>query len=64
MNLFGIGGVGLMQFATGRLHRATSPDASDPGVLAHVPYQYIFLCFGVALLLGASAYLFSRDNMD
>lgn len=59
MNLFGIGGAGLMQFVTGRLHDATS----DPGVPT-APYTALFALFGVTLLTGVVIYLFSRDNMD
>ena len=59
MNLFGIGGAGLMQFVTGRLHDATS----DPGVPT-APYTALFALFGVTLLTGVAIYLFSRDNMD
>lgn len=58
MNLFGIGGVGLMQFVTGRLHEA----ASVPG-LPTAPYTVLFTLFGTTLLIGVVIYLFSRDNM-
>lgn len=58
MNLFGIGGVGLMQFASGRIHQdmvGTSPTA---------PYTAIFGFFAVALLAGTLIYLFSRDSAN
>lgn len=58
LNLFGIGGVGLAQFATGRLHAATvdiSPTA---------PYTAIFGFFAVTLAIGCVIYLFSRDNVN
>ncbi|MEY8838149.1 MFS transporter [Cribrihabitans sp. XS_ASV171] len=58
MNLFGIGGVGLAQLVSGRLHDATI--ASGP-VAA---YAAIFGFFAAALFLGLAAYLFSRDSMD
>ncbi len=58
MNLFGIGGVGVMQFASGRIHPAYS--GGDPAA----PYVAIFAFFGLSLLLGALIYLFSRDSMD
>ncbi|MGR3617772.1 MAG: MFS transporter [Paracoccaceae bacterium] len=58
LNLFGIGGVGLMQFITGRMHSATIE--SD----ATAPYVAIFGFFAVALALGSVIYLFSRDSLD
>ncbi len=58
MNLFGIGGVGLMQFVSGRLHDSTF----DPAVPT-APYTALFALFGVTLLTGVVIYLFSRDNM-
>lgn len=58
INLFGIGGVGVMQFASGRLHTATAATGTA------MPYAIIFAFFGGALLLGCLVYLFSRDNVD
>ncbi len=58
MNLFGIGGVGVMQFASGRIHPAYS--GGDPAA----PYVAIFAFFGLSLMVGALIYLFSRDSMD
>ncbi len=58
MNLFSIGGVGIMQFASGHIH--TSFSGADPSA----PYMAIFGFFGVALLIGALIYLFSRDSVD
>lgn len=58
MNLFGIGGVGVMQFASGRVHDSFS------GGAATAPYVAIFAGLGVALLAGALTYLFSRDSLD
>ncbi len=58
MNLFAIGGVGVMQFASGPLHYA----ASGAGIQAG--YVAIFAFFGVSLLLGTLIYLFSRDSVD
>ena len=58
LNLFGIGGVGLAQFATGRIHAGNvefSPTA---------PYIAIFAFFSVTLAIGCVIYLFSRDNVD
>ncbi|PCH72007.1 MAG: MFS transporter [Rhodobacteraceae bacterium] len=58
MNLFGIGGVGVMQFASGRIHPAYS--GGDPAA----PYVAIFAFFGLSLMVGALIYLFSRDRLD
>lgn len=58
LNLFGIGGVGLAQFATGRIHAATV----DMGATA--PYTAIFAFFAATLAIGCVIYLFSRDSMD
>lgn len=58
LNLFGIGGVGLAQFATGRIHAATV----DMGPTA--PYTAIFGFFAITLCIGCVIYLFSRDSMD
>jgi predicted MFS family arabinose efflux permease len=58
MNLFAMGGVGLMQFLSGRLHTATA--GADPAL----PYQAIFLFFGLSLAAGVAIYAFSRDNMN
>ena len=57
LNLFGIGGVGVAQFASGPLHAATASTGPLAGYVA------IFALFGVALLAGLVIYLFSRDNM-
>ena len=59
MNLFGIGGVGLMQFASGRIHTQMADSAT-----ATAPFVAIFAFFGGALLLGTLIYLFSRDSLD
>ncbi len=56
MNLFGIGGVGVMQFASGRIHAGTQ------GVDPVMPYTAIFGFFGITLLVGLAIYLFSRDS--
>ncbi len=58
LNLFGIGGVGIAQFATGRIHAATV----DVGPTA--PYTAIFAFFAVTLAIGCAIYLFSRDSVD
>lgn len=53
LNLFGIGGAGLMQFASGQVH----------GAVTLAPYPAIFAFFGVALAAGLIVYGFARDNM-
>ncbi|WP_425079417.1 MFS transporter [Ruegeria denitrificans] len=58
LNLFGIGGVGIAQFVTGRIHAATA----EIGTTA--PYTAIFGFFAVTLAIGCVIYLFSRDNVD
>ncbi|UWQ91818.1 MFS transporter [Rhodobacteraceae bacterium M382] len=58
LNLFGIGGVGIMQFASGRIHETTS------GVDPSAPYLAIFAFFTAALAAGCVIYMFSRDSMD
>lgn len=57
LNLFGIGGVGIMQFASGRLHGSLAETG------AVLPYQALFALFGGVLALGCAIYLFSKDNM-
>ncbi|WP_435139240.1 MFS transporter [Pseudopelagicola sp. nBUS_19] len=58
LNLFGIGGVGIMQFGSGRLHGIIAPQ--NP-ILA---YQILFGLLGGVLLIGALVYLFSEDRTD
>lgn len=58
LNLFGIGGVGLMQFTTGRIHSATQTGSADQ------PYTILFTFFAVLLLVGFTVYLFSTEKRD
>lgn len=58
MNLFGIGGVGLMQFVSGRLHSTYSAGT------ATAPYTAIFGFLTVTILLGLAVYAFSQDSKD
>lgn len=60
LNLFGIGGAGIMQSLSGRVHGAALVGATD----AAQPYQTLFGFFGVALLAGSFIYLFSQDRTD
>lgn len=59
MNLFGIGGAGLMQVWTGRLHAA----AEGTGPVT-APYVTIFTFLAAILAAGTLAYAFSRDSLD
>ncbi|WP_127114693.1 MFS transporter [Shimia sediminis] len=58
LNLFGIGGVGVMQPLSGKLHGAMADSAP---VLA---YQTLFVLFGLLTLVGVAIYLFSQDRTD
>ncbi len=60
VNLFGIGGVGLFQFASGNVFAAASTGATTPAA----PFQSLFLFFAIPLLIGCLVYLFSRDRVD
>ncbi len=58
MNLFGIGGVGLMQFATSAIEKSVSPEyAATPAF-----YGSLFLLFGLSLLAGCAIYAFSTEK--
>lgn len=60
MNLFAIGGVGVMQMVTGALYRASAEGAET----AAEPYQALFLFYGGLVALGLVIYLFAQDRMD
>lgn len=57
LNLCGIGGVGIAQFATGRIHAEFSGGPS-----AALPYSLILGFFAILLSVGLIIYLFSRDT--
>ncbi|MBI1220646.1 MAG: MFS transporter [Rhodobacteraceae bacterium] len=58
LTLFGIGGTGLMQVVTGRIHAAVAvPPAS-------APYAAIFLFFAAFVAVALVLYAFSADRMD
>ena len=59
LNLFSIGGVGLAQFASGRVYRAALPGETPAD-----PYVAVFVLFTVALAIGFAIYLFSQDRSD
>jgi MFS family permease len=58
LNLFGIGGAGLMQFVTGRLNANHAAQASAD------LYALLFYTFAATLCLGLIAYLFAPDRTD
>ncbi|MCB2127944.1 MAG: MFS transporter [Rhodobacteraceae bacterium] len=58
LNMFGIGGAGILQFASGRFHAATS----GPGIAATDGYALLFGFFLLPLVIGLGLYLFSRDT--
>ncbi len=60
MNFVSIGGVGIMQVATGPVFRA----AAGPDVPAGQPYAVLFGFFALLLLVGLAVYLFCRDRLD
>ena len=57
LNLFSVGGVGVMQFISGRVYAAQLPAALPEG-----PYRAVFTLLTLALLAGWVLYLFSRDS--
>lgn len=58
MNLFGIGGVGLMQFVTSALARSLPEGEAAPADF----YAGLFGLFGLCLLAGCAIYMFSRET--
>lgn len=56
VNMFGIGGAGLMQFASRPVHGAFA----DPTAA----YRALFLFFALIVALGLLAYLLARDSTD
>ncbi|MCL4186017.1 MAG: MFS transporter [Rhodobacteraceae bacterium] len=59
LNLFGIGGVGLMQVVSGRVHAAGLAGGGPEAA-----YATLFLFFAAALGAGCAVYLFARDRTD
>ena len=60
INLFGIGGAGLMQVASGRLHSSVVTHATT----AAAPYAALFAGYAAILLAGCAVYLFCADRTD
>ena len=56
LNLFGIGGVGLMQFVTSAIASRAGDSAGTPEF-----YSGLFLLFGASLLVGCAIYAFSTE---
>ena len=57
LNLFSIGGVGLLQFVSGRVYAS-----SLGGDIASAAYVNVFILFAGFLAIGLLIYLFSRDS--
>ena len=56
VNMFGIGGAGIVQFASRPIHAsAATPEGA---------YRALFLFFALIVALGLAAYLLSRDRAD
>ncbi len=60
LNLFGIGGAGVMQFVTGRLMVHLQSDAA----LAPHAYSILFGFYGLFICCGLAIYAFSQDRTD
>ena len=58
MNLFGIGGVGIMQIVTGRLMATWGVTSSDQA------YSLLFGFYGLLICCGLAIYAFSTDRTD
>ncbi len=58
LNLCSIGGVGVLQMASGGVH------ARAPDLPVEAAYQALFVFFGVTLLIGCIIYAFARDRTD
>jgi len=59
-NLLSIGGVGILQFVTGRLHAVIS----QLGLQSIETYQLIFLFYTGLLTIGVAFYLLAQDRLD
>lgn len=57
INLFSIGGVGLLQVLSGQVHALGSGSAT-------APYTLLFGFFAVLMLIGCAVYLFAADRTD
>ena len=59
VNLFGIGGVGVMQIVTGRLMANWETTAAS-----NQAYSSLFLFYGILICCGLAIYAFSTDSTD
>ena len=59
LNLFSIGGVGVLQFLSGRVYAGVSDTSSTTA-----PFVAVFALLTGSLLVGLVIYLFSRDKAD
>lgn len=59
LNLFGMGGAGVMQFVSGPTHVALTERMG-----AEAAYGALFGLIGLAVLVGCAVYAFSRDNAE
>lgn len=65
INLFGIGGAGVMQIITGRIHTALTPSGAVGNALPPAaPYAALFLFYAGLVAAGLAVYLLSRDRRD
>lgn len=70
INLFGIGGAGVMQIITGRIHTALTPaeglaaEGLANSAPAYTPYAALFLFYAALVTVGLVIYLMSRDRTD
>lgn len=63
INLFGIGGAGLMQLLTSHLHAALTPSASMANSTPPAtPYAALFAFYAALAAGGLVVYLLSRDR--
>src|SRR5690606_26588888 len=60
LNLLSIGGTGVLQIVSGRLHTAATARGLPPAEV----YGTLFLFFAVLLIAGSVIYVFSRDRLD
>jgi len=60
LNLFGVGGVALMQFLTGLMARSIPAGQSAPPAF----YSGIFLLFAAGLIIGCVVYAFSSEKVS
>lgn len=60
INLFGIGGVGLMQNLSARIYDARTTETTT--VIA--PYNAVIMLFCISILIGLIIYFFSQDRTD